>query len=226
MELAEVFGELARLLLAAEDVDATFARICASAVGTVDGCECAGMSIVQGGKITPAAGTDDLPGAIDRIMSDVGEGPCLDAITEHDVFRTGDLLAEKRWPKFSVRAYDEVGVQSILSFRLFVAADTIGALNLYSSKLNAFGDDAIAVGSVFAAHAAVALSAARKRDQLEIKARTRDVIGIAKGILMAQSHITSDEAFDLLVRASQRLNMKLVVVAQQIADHPGRPLTG
>ena len=47
---------------------------------------------------------------------------------------------------------------------------------------------------------------------------TRDIIGQAKGILMAQSHLTSDEAFDLLRRASQRLNQKLVVVAESIVN--------
>lgn len=224
LPLAEVFASVARLLLAAPDLETTLSRICTSAVETVDGCEYAGMSIVQRRSITPGAGTTELPRRVDEIQSEVGEGPCLDAISHHDVFRTGNLLAEKRWPKFSARAHEEMGVQSILSFRLFVAEDTMGSLNLYSTELDAFDDEAVGVGAVFAAHAALAMSSARERDQLEHKSHTRDVIGIAKGILMAQSNVTPDEAFEMLVRGSQRLNIKLGVLAQQIAERPTKPV--
>lgn len=47
---------------------------------------------------------------------------------------------------------------------------------------------------------------------------SRDLLGQAKGILMTESHITADEAFDMLRRASQRLNRKLVSIAQEIVD--------
>src|SRR4051795_3565530 len=53
-------------------------------------------------------------------------------------FITGDLLAERRWPQFSLRAHQETGVTSILSIRLFVQHDTMGALNLYSTQPDAF----------------------------------------------------------------------------------------
>lgn len=65
------------------------------------------------------------------------------------------------------------------------------------------------MGSIFAAHAAVALWAANQQDQMEKGMATRDVIGQAKGILMARQHISADEAFDMLRRDSQRLNIKL-----------------
>ncbi|MEY2404625.1 MAG: hypothetical protein QOD38_2176, partial [Acidimicrobiaceae bacterium] len=43
------------------------------------------------------------------------------------------------------------------------------------------------------------------------------------GILMAQSHVSADEAFDLLRRASQRLNEKLTALAQRIVDNAASP---
>lgn len=46
--------------------------------------------------------------------------------------------------------------------------------------------------------------------------QSRDVIGQAKGILMAGRGIHEDEAFDILRKASQRLNIKLRDVAQQV----------
>jgi AmiR/NasT family two-component response regulator len=43
------------------------------------------------------------------------------------------------------------------------------------------------------------------------------VIGQAKGIIMTSRRVASDAAFDLLRRASQRTNLKLHDLAQQIA---------
>jgi len=45
----------------------------------------------------------------------------------------------------------------------------------------------------------------------------RDVIGQAKGILMARERCTADEAFNMLRMASQRENRKLHEIAVQLA---------
>ncbi|MDP8937857.1 MAG: ANTAR domain-containing protein [Actinomycetota bacterium] len=47
--------------------------------------------------------------------------------------------------------------------------------------------------------------------------RSRDVIGQVKGIVMAQQDVSADEAFDILRRASQRMNIKLREVAERVA---------
>ncbi len=108
-------------------------------------------------------------------------------------------------------------MSSIASFRLFIEGDTMGALNLYSTATDAFDEADRALGAVFAVHAAVALDHAHTEDGLERKAASRDIIGQAKGIVMARSGVTEDEAFDMLRRASQRLNIKLTAVAEQVA---------
>jgi AmiR/NasT family two-component response regulator len=45
---------------------------------------------------------------------------------------------------------------------------------------------------------------------------TRDVIGQAKGILMATRHVDADTAFDLLRTTSQHRNVKLRAIAEQV----------
>ncbi len=97
----------------------------------------------------------------------------------------------------------------------------MGALNLYSKTVGAFDEEAHAVGSVFATHASVAIAGARSSDQKDEAIRSRDVIGQAKGILMAQKNISEDEAFDVLRRASQRMNVKLRELAERITERPG-----
>ena len=172
----------------------TLTKIVHLAVEHLEGCDFAGISLVEGRRITSPASSNDLPGIVDSIQSEVGEGPCLDAIKEHEVFQTGDLAAEERWPTFAPGAHEETGVRSILSLRLFVEEDTMGALNLYSTSQDAFDETDVALASVFAAHAAVAMSAARREENLDRKADSRDLIGQAKGILMARSNLDDEQA--------------------------------
>jgi len=218
VRVAEMFGQVARALAAHDDPQAILTRIVYLAVEHLDACEFAGFSMVEGRRITSPASSGEVPRIVDAIQSEVDEGPCLDAIREHAVFQTGDLANEKRWTKFAARAHEETGVSSILSMRLFIEADTMGSLNLYSTKIDAFDDNEVAMASVFAAHAAVAMSSAKREANLERKADTRDLIGRAKGILMARSDIDDDQAFELLRRASQRLNIKLVAVAENVVE--------
>ncbi len=218
--IAETFAQVARLLLAEDGVERTLSKIAELAVETIDGCEHAGMSLVQQRKIYTPGSSDELAQRLDAIQEEVGEGPCLDALQDHDVFQVDHLAEEQRWPSFARRAAGETGVASILSFRLFAEEDTMGSLNLYSTMPAAFGDEARELGAVFAAHAAVALSGARKEEQLHEALQTRDVIGQAKGLLMARQNVTSDEAFDMLRKASQRLNVKLTAIATRVVAIP------
>jgi GAF domain-containing protein len=216
IELAETFGELARSLLAEPDVGTTLTKIVTMAVSTIDHCEHAGITLVEGRSLWSAAVSDEVPAVVDRIQDEVDDGPCYDTIRQQATFRTGNLSAESRWPRFARRAQEETGITSVLSIRLFVEADTLGALNLYSSQPDAFADDDIALASVFAAHAAVAMANEREVAQLHRAIESRDVIGQAKGILMARDHLSDEEAYDVLRRASQRLNTKLRDVAEQV----------
>lgn len=215
---AETFAEVARALLEERDMTETLQRIVELAVEHLEGCEYAGISYVEHRRITSPASSNDIPRTVDEIQAEVDEGPCLDAIREHEVFRTPDLSAESRWPQFSKRAHEETGITSILSLRLFSEADTMGALNLYSTRPDAFDDSAVALGAIFATHAAVAMRSAKREANLERKAQTRDLIGRAKGIVMSLEHVSEDKAFELLVEASQRLNVKLVDVAEEVNE--------
>jgi transcriptional regulator with GAF, ATPase, and Fis domain len=217
LDLAQVLAEVARSLLAETSLKATLNRICELAVATIDGCDHAGVSLVEGRTISTQGSSDDVATRVDAIQYETGEGPCLDAIRDHEVVVTDDLATEERWPDFASRTVVDVGARSMLSFRLFADEDTLGALNLYSREPGAFGDESREFGCLFAAHAAVAMSSAKQHEQMEEALRSRDVIGQAKGILMARQGVTEDQAFDMLRRASQRLNVKLREVAERVA---------
>lgn len=216
--MAETFAEVARTLAEHDDLPVKLEKIALLAVEHLDACEFAGFSIVEQSKITSPASSHEIPRVVDSIQDETGEGPCLDAIREHEVFQTGDLCAEDRWPAFSRRANRETGIVSILSLRLFIEGDTMGALNLYSTTEDAFDETDLALSAVFASHAAVAMQSARREEMLEAKVLSRDIIGQAKGILIARSGVDDERAFQMLKAASQRMNLKLRDVAQNIAE--------
>jgi transcriptional regulator with GAF, ATPase, and Fis domain len=162
---------------------------------------------------------------IEQMECRIGEGPCVDAIRERPTFESSDLRDQlSRWPTFAAQAID-TGIHSMLAFRLFAAEDTLGALDLYSTQPGAFDETARAFGTVFAAHAALALAGARlherdlaNADNLHQALEARDVIGQAKGILMATNHVDSDAAFELLRTTSNNLNRKLRTVADHVVQ--------
>jgi transcriptional regulator with GAF, ATPase, and Fis domain len=219
VELARIFADIARTLLAEPNPQSTLERIVGLAVAIIDGCEHASITVIHGRIVSSPAASDATPAALERLQSLTGEGPCLDAIRQREVFQTGHLSQERRWPNFASRAYSQFRIESIVAFRLFAQQATLGALNLYSTQPDAFDEHEVAVGSVFATHAAVALSSSQEILHLSDALGTRALIGQAVGMLMAREHVSEDRAFNMLVRASQRLNTKLRLVAEDLV-HP------
>jgi AmiR/NasT family two-component response regulator len=59
--------------------------------------------------------------------------------------------------------------------------------------------------------------------RLQARLETLSTIEQAKGVIMAQSRVGSEEAFDILRRASQRTNMKLRDLAADIVTRAEQP---
>jgi transcriptional regulator with GAF, ATPase, and Fis domain len=218
-DLAERLGELARRLEDQDDVDGTLQGIAYAAVGTIPGAGYAGlMSIRRRREVTTRAATDDLVREINNAQFRFDEGPCLDAARDvSTVRRMDDTSTEQRWPQFTACAR-ELGVGSMMSFRLFVCSDTLGSLSLFSREPHAFDDESEHVGMLFATHAAVAMSNAQTREQLNQALSARDVIGQAKGILMERYKMSADQAFSVLARLSQDTNKRLVDLARTLTN--------
>ncbi len=211
------FAEIARELASRRTLDEALQHAVDLATEVIEDCDSATISFVhRGGRISSPAFSGRLAKDADAIQYEVGEGPCLGAIREQETHLIEDLEEEERWPRFRERAL-ELGVASILTFRLFIEGDTMGALNLYSRRARAFDDEALAVGTIFASHASVALKAAISEAGHEAAIRSRDVIGQAKGIIMERQGLSADEAFDLLREISQRENRRVRDIADEIA---------
>lgn len=220
--LVAALSAAARQLEHAGGEKETLSRIVSGAVAMVPGAEQAGVSILhKDGSVSSHEPSSEVIAGVDQLQSTYWEGPCVTALWDEHTVVVEDLAAEAaRWPRFAPEASAR-GVGSMLSFQLFAAKDTLGAINLYSSVAGGFTADSRTLGELFASHAASALGAARQADQLHQAMSTRDVIGQAKGILMERFGIDAEAAFAMLVSSSQETNVKLVDVARWLARSAG-----
>jgi GAF domain-containing protein len=230
-ELTSSFTETSRILFSAGGVTNTLAQVVSLAVETIEGCDFAGLFVMKGNVVTAPMSTDPMVGVIDALQNQSGQGPCLDAIRDAAMVYADDLETDDRWPTFGPEAAGQ-GVRSALALPL-LNDGAIGAINLYARFPAAFGVMDRAKGVILASLASVALSAAhtledeeRRIGNLHSALSSREIIGQAQGILMERERIAADQAFDVLRRASQYLNIKLREVAQALVDTGEKPDTG
>ncbi|CAN5824954.1 GAF and ANTAR domain-containing protein [soil metagenome] len=220
-ELAFRMAELARSVAGPRGVDEVLREVTAAAIELIPGADAAGVLLVgKAGKFESLAGTSGLPHELDELQIKHQEGPCLEAAVDALIVRSDDFHTETRWPNYTRDAL-ELGVQSGLSFKLYTAERTAGALNLFGFEANVFNSESEAIGSVLAAQAAAAILASRRDEQLQSALMSRDLIGQAKGVIMERFNVDDARAFAMLRELSQSGNTKLVEIAQQVLDTRG-----
>ncbi|WIM88879.1 GAF and ANTAR domain-containing protein [Candidatus Mycobacterium wuenschmannii] len=198
------------------DLEDTLRAVLESATTVMPAAGHAGLNLYVKGRFTPQATVGSAPPALDDLQKRTGEGPCIESSRSQVTVNIDDLQADSRWPAFSAAAISQ-GVHSMLCLPLWVTDEMLGSLSLYGTAPRAFRDSDRRLAELYATHAALALSAAQRTDQLRRAMASRDVIGQAKGILMERHRVTADQAFLLLKTQSQRVNRKLVEVAETVA---------
>jgi GAF domain-containing protein len=198
--------------------DAVLAELVEHAAIEIPGAEYAGVTVTRDQRHidTPAA-TDKWPVLLDEIQQRHGEGPCLTAAWEQQTVYVADLRRDERFPHYRREALESTPIRSIMAFQLFIAGRTMGALNVYAERPDAFGPDAREMGLIFAAHSSVAWNSARRDEQFRSALASRDVIGQAKGRIMERYGVDAVQAFDMLRKLSQDSNVPLIKVAGDLA---------
>lgn len=186
--------------------------------------EHAGITVGKDGdEFTTLAATSDLIRRVDSIQYGMKSGPCIDAIAERPLVRSGDLERDARWPVFGPRTAREMGINSMMSHRLFIELDpdTVAALNFYSAVRNAFTDDDEFTALILATHGAAAVGRAVAQDKAEnlrVALHNSREIGVAMGILMDRHKLSRQQAFDVLRTVSQHTHRKVADIATELAD--------
>jgi GAF domain-containing protein len=199
------------------DSDTVIAELAEHAAIEIPGAQYAGVTVTRNAKQidTPAA-THKWPILLDEIQQRHREGPCLTAAWEEKTIHVADLETDDRFPMYRRDALEQTPIRSVMAFQMFIAGETMGALNVYAEQPRAFGQISRDMGLIFAAHSSVAWNAARRDEQFKRALASRDTIGQAKGMIMERYGVDAVQAFEVLRKLSQDSNVPLVQVATEL----------
>lgn len=222
--LTSSLSALSRFFVGDGTLEETLSRVSELTVDAVAPAAFVGITMIVEGSRRTAIYTDEMAPEVDQAQYDSGNGPCLDAFAKLEVTRIESTLEPGRWPEFR-RAAAARGIRSTVSLPLMVDKTAVGALNIYARKERAFSDEDVETAILFASQASIVLANAHAywdarelSEGLSEAMKNRAVIEQAKGMLMAAEGCDEGAAFDMLVRASQRENLKLRDIARRIVD--------
>ena len=223
LDLSPVLAGMSKILLGGDSLGVVLGRIaelCRDSIPTVDEVS---VTFVKNDKAQTVAFTGQLAASLDERQYQQGFGPCLDAAVSGQTVVV-DTAADTTYAEFS-RAARRAGVTHGVSVGLPIPHQVIGALNIYSSAIQSPDREVLVHAQALVDYVAVAVAnaalydqTAQQVDHLGRAMASRAVIEQAKGILMARRRVSAEEAFTMLVRASQHGNLKLRDVAQNIVD--------
>jgi GAF domain-containing protein len=212
---------LAEVLSQEEELEVILHRVCHQVIHAVPDAHMASVTLLRADGPETVAVTDVHANTVDEAQYRAGEGPCLEAAETEQIVRVAVPEAMERWPQFAEAAVRH-GVASYLSAPLFIDSEYHGSLNLYGEQPHGFRRLDAALLALYTTAAEAALHSARRflkaresTGQLSQALESRAVIDQAKGILMAMRSISAEDAFALLVKQSQRENVKVRDVAAQ-----------
>jgi hypothetical protein len=227
-QLTASFSELANNLFKADEPSLALAPVLDFAVAVIPGCDAASLTLWRQGDVFDSLATSASAATLDNIQFVSGEGPAWQAMQDGTPVHVPDAASATRWPALAAAA-SSLGVAEVLCFGLVVtgerARSALGSFTLVSSSSPSFGVEEREFAAILASYLAVAVAAVQRGEQIERREASlhralsaRDVIGQAKGILMERQGLTAPEAFDVLRRASQDLNLKLGEVAERLVE--------
>ncbi|PYI38628.1 hypothetical protein CVS30_08665 [Arthrobacter psychrolactophilus] len=206
-ELAAVAASAAGLLLTGNTVSETLKLITEAAKLSFPDALGAGVTLIDvNARKTSMAASDALVEQADALQYELDEGPCLTAWATGQTVVVDDVAADGRWPKWS-QAVAPLAVWSSLSAPLKSSGESFGAVKVYASRAAAFNDNSRRVLELLAAQATVLLEHAqttegahRLSEDLQFALRSRDLIGMAKGLVMEREGVSEERAMQILMK--------------------------
>jgi GAF domain-containing protein len=234
-ETVEKLSRVTRLLKTQRTLPAQLEAVVGIVKRSVPSCDAAGIVLLVDGEPTSVAVTDRLTIEIDLVQYRTGEGPCLAALNDGEVVRIDILERDSTFTRFAPGALDR-GLRSVLSTPLTAHGRSVGALNMYSTKANAFDDRTQEAVRPMAEYAGDAIGSSPLYaysldmvDGLVEDLESRAIIEQATGVLMSTQEDTSQDALAQLRDLAMRSGESIRTVAEWvIAERPtggnhGRP---
>jgi GAF domain-containing protein len=217
---------LARLRTLPTDhgVQPALQQVCEATVG-VFGVAGAGLMMVDEGTVLRyVAATDDDGRRLEIVQSEVGEGPCVDALIHDRIVTTRDLHDDERWPKVAARMRDTC-VRAVLGVPSHIGGSSIGSLNVFRAHPYDWDDSEIEALGAFNTVVESLLTSAlllEARDtvveQLRHALDHRVTIERAVGVIMGRRGIGPVAAFNELRDEARSTRRKVVDLAAEVLD--------
>ncbi len=223
-------AELQELLLITNGVGEFLQELANLVVTTLPDDVCCGITLRRDGRPLTVASSDERASQVDEVQYQHERGPCLSSLATGEPVQIDELATDDRWGSYRIAALAHC-VRASLSLPLRSGKDPIGAMNIYSTRPNAFTSADRLQAEQFAVEASRALTLAVRiaersemSEHLQAALASRAVIDQALGIVMGQHRCSADQAFDILRTISQNRNVKLRDIAGEIiAAISGQP---
>lgn len=187
----------------------------------------AGIMLAGDGGLGFASASDDRIVQLEILQDRIETGACHEAFSTNQLVIVDDLAVTDRWPPYRRRAL-EFGFRSVIGVPLNACGQTIGVLDIYRHAPGPWSPSHIeaaeilaGMGAGYVLHATEIRAQHDLADQLQSALVSRDTIGQAKGILMARHNVDADRAFSMLRELSERENLQLRDVANQVVANDG-----
>lgn len=218
---------LSRYFVGDTTMGETLQRVVDLGLAAVSAASYAGISTALDARLGTWVASHPEVVEIDRMQYETGEGPCVDAFRTNEVVHLQSTVTGP-YERFREAAHSH-GIGSVLSVPMVADDQVAGALNFYAAAGSQFRDVDTGTGLTFATQAAFLLVNAQAYwdaralgETLTEAMRSRAQIEQAKGIIMATTGLSADEAFARLVEQSQHENVKLRVLAAELVERTAR----
>jgi GAF domain-containing protein len=91
------------------------------------------------GTLHVVTGSDQAEQTFERAERDLGEGPCIDALSSGEIVATDDLRADSRWPRLAPAAGTSQ-IRGVLAAPVVQKGRAVGTCNIYSTSPRAWTD--------------------------------------------------------------------------------------
>ena len=210
----------------------TAANLLCEACVELFGVDAAAISLVFDGANVGTLGHSGGPArAYDELQFTIGEGPCLDSVSNRRPVLAVDLAdrREVRWPLYGPAMLD-MSIRGVFAMPIVVAGEYIGALDLFRSDPGHLSDEELA-GAMLAGEMAAlpmldlmhgnlvdAVTDPNTDAWAELNALTRVEVSQATGMLVAQLGVEPAEALIRLRAHAYSTNRSATEVARDILD--------
>jgi GAF domain-containing protein len=224
-ELAQAFVELAGALADGYDVVELLDRLIRHCVHLLK-VDAAGLVLADAsGTLKVMAATDEQARFLEVLQLHADSGPCLDCYRSGQPVDVDDLTVDDdRWPALA-DTIRHGGYRAVHAVPLRFREQTLGAMNLFSTKPGGLGTTDGKIALALAEVATVAILGRRTvhlsgqvAEQLQAALNSRIVIEQAKGMLAQQGRFDMASAFAVLRQHARRNNQRVTDAARAVVD--------